>query len=67
VLLSAWPAAPWLPAPRPDSWSGRGLPPAVQQPGRRCWLQQGRPMALPSRSAQQVLSSRRPACWQVHP
>jgi hypothetical protein len=67
VLLSAWPAAPWLPAPRPDSWSGRGLPPAVQQPVRRCWLQQGRPRALPSRSVQQVLSSRRPACWQVHP
>jgi len=67
VLLSAWPAAPWLPAPHLDSWSGRGLPPAVQQPERRCWLQQGLPRALPSQSVRRVLSSRRPACWQVHP
>jgi hypothetical protein len=62
VLLSAWPAAPWLPAPRPDSWSGRGLPLAVQ-PGRRYWSQQ----ALPSQPVRQVRSSRQPACWQAHP
>ena len=53
VLLSAWPAASWLPAPRPDLESGRGLPPAMQ-PGRRCWLQQGQRMALPSQPARQV-------------
>lgn len=66
VLLSAWPAASQLPAPRPDLGSGRGLPPALR-PVRRCWLRLGRPLALPNRPARQVRSYRLPACRQVQP
>jgi len=66
VLLSAWPAASQLPAPRPDLGSGRGLPPAGK-PVRRCWLQQGQPTALPSQPARQVRPWRQPACRQAQP
>lgn len=66
VLLSVWPAARWLPAPRPDSGSERGLPPAMW-PVRRCWLRRERPPALPLPPVWRVLPFPLPACWSVRP